>query len=479
MNDPRVTEETEIVDGDKRLFVYGKDELNLAEFPIALLSEKIPEGLNVLEFHDQIYDKGKGRLVQRKLEIEGSETYGLPTAKDDEVILALIQLSKQQDFRTRKVEFTRYELIDLLGWSQSGQSYTRIELSLQRWVSVTLRYENAWWDKSEERWTSGAFHIIDDFEINDSREHDRRRAHLSSQIRWNERIYKSFLDGQLKTIRYDLYVNLRHPTSKRMYRFLDKRFHLARNCDFDLHDFAYEHIGLSRSYKDCGKIKEKLAPALRELEQIGYLVPLDKTSRYQKSGRARWRIHLTRHVDAAHQATKPQEAELAAELPIVAELIARGISPSTARDLARNHSVEQVVAKIQVFDWLAARQDRRVAKSPAGYLVKSIDVGYAIPAGFKSPAEVTRDLEEKEVARIELEQRFRKKTKDEIRARREKEAREHRVRAYLESLDPSERAAVEAQALAAAPGKGRVFADVFITLYVEQLLGLDPVEAEV
>ena len=67
----------------------GKDELNLAEFPIALLGEKAPAGVRTLEFKDQIFDNGKRKLLNRKLTIEGSETYGLPTAKDDEVILGL------------------------------------------------------------------------------------------------------------------------------------------------------------------------------------------------------------------------------------------------------------------------------------------------------------------------------------------------------------------------------------------------------
>src|SRR4051794_1351226 len=86
----------------------GKDELNLAEFPIALLTEKAPEGVRTLEFKDQIFDRKKNKLVNRKLTIEGSETYGLPTAKDDEVILALIQLSKRKHFHAERLDFTRY-----------------------------------------------------------------------------------------------------------------------------------------------------------------------------------------------------------------------------------------------------------------------------------------------------------------------------------------------------------------------------------
>ena len=38
--------------------------------------------------------------------------------------------------------------------------------------------------------------------------------------------------------------------------------------------------------------------------------------------------------------------------------------------------------KLEVFDWLTEKKDKRVAKSPAGYLVKSISEDYAAPKGF-------------------------------------------------------------------------------------------------
>ena len=143
----------------------------------------------------------------------------------------------------------------------------------------------------------GHFHIIDDFEINDSREQTKQLTLLASRINWNERVFKSFLEGNLKNIRYDVYVKLRHPTSKRMYRFLDKRFHHSKSLEFGLKDFAYEHIGLSRTYKDCGKIKEKLQPAMDELERIGFIEPMAREERYQKLGKGSWRITLVRRSE--------------------------------------------------------------------------------------------------------------------------------------------------------------------------------------
>src|ERR1700722_16304201 len=76
------------------LRIGGKDEMNLAEFPMTSLSARPITSETSLKFEDQIYDDRKKKLVTRKRIIEGSKEYGLPTATDDTVILALIQLTK-------------------------------------------------------------------------------------------------------------------------------------------------------------------------------------------------------------------------------------------------------------------------------------------------------------------------------------------------------------------------------------------------
>src|SRR4051794_20850487 len=136
----------------------GRDEMNLAEFPITLLSDRAPKGQKAIKFQDRVFDERKGAMITRKVVIEGSEEYGLPTAVDDEVILALLQISKQaNEFNSREVLFTRHQLIQVLGWPNDGRSYRRIVLSLQRVASITLHYENAWWDKRRRSWTTRSF----------------------------------------------------------------------------------------------------------------------------------------------------------------------------------------------------------------------------------------------------------------------------------------------------------------------------------
>src|ERR1051326_5963426 len=61
-----------------------RDELNFAEFPLAALSDSVPDGQKTLVFSDTIFDRSRNAPVTRKLTITASDEYGLPTASDDE-----------------------------------------------------------------------------------------------------------------------------------------------------------------------------------------------------------------------------------------------------------------------------------------------------------------------------------------------------------------------------------------------------------
>src|SRR5580658_9977937 len=139
----------------------GKDEMNLAEFPLCALSRRPRSDQKTLRFEDRLFDKGKGEWITRQLTITSSDAYGLPTALDDEVLLGLIQLTRQRAFADRKVPFTRHELLRLLDWSDDSKNYRRLEESLNRWTGVTLYYQNAWWNRLRKCWVDEKFHVLD------------------------------------------------------------------------------------------------------------------------------------------------------------------------------------------------------------------------------------------------------------------------------------------------------------------------------
>ena len=98
--------------------------------------------------------------------------------------------------------------------------------------------------------------------------------------------------------------------------------------------------------------------------------------------------------------------------------------------------------KIEVFDWLVESLDKRVAKSPAGYLVKSITDDYALPKGFVPKAERQRREEARQAKEREAAAERRRKHEEEARERAEKKA----INAYWESLTPEQQAELDAAA---------------------------------
>jgi Replication initiator protein A len=436
----------------KPLRQLGRDEMNLAEFPITLLTDRVPKDQKEAVYQDEIYDERTGLTLTRKLTISAGN-HGLTTAIDDEVILAFIQTTKSaNNFTNPKVEFSRHALIQSLSWSRTGASYDRLHLSLKRWTSVFLHYENAWRDNKTKSWVSAGFHIIDNYEIADSRTTGDQLDLLPSYIIWNKVIFESFQAGYLKPLDYDLCMGLGNSTAKRMYRFLDKRFHHKPDWTFDLNEFAHDHIGLGRNYDGPAHIKRKLLPAIAELESIGFLEPMADTERFQKDGK-HWRIWLVQGgIIAAPLAVLPAAATHSEpEPPLVAELVSRGVTRATAVELARQHPAEWIEVKLDVFDWLMEKNDKRVAKSPAGYLVKSITDDYAVPKGFVSRAERQRREEERRSQERAQAEQHRRDREQAVRD----QARRQAVDAYLASLSPAERKVLEAEALARADAEAR------------------------
>jgi plasmid replication initiation protein len=438
----------------------GKDELNLAEFPLSAIADRLHPDQKTMVFEDKVWDTSQNEMVTRQLTITAADQYGLPTALDDEVILGLVQLSKIQNFADRKVHFTRYQLIQLLGWTDEGRNYDRLEKSLNRWVGVTLYYKNAWWSREQQCWVNEKFHILDNVTIYDREAakglHPAQQVPLAlSNFVWNDVLFRSFKAGNLKSIDFDFFVSLKSPISKRLYRFLDKRFYQRKRWEFDLNEFSFEHVGLSRNY-DAANLKRKLRPAIEELERTGFLKPMSDEARFKKVRAAEWRVVFEKASEQLPPAYAPSAPANAAEAlvagggagdPIVQALVQRGITPSVAAELVANYPLERITAQLEVFDWLVEQKNANVSRNPAGFLVISIRSEYAPPKGFLKPEERDRRVKEAAERRRKAEE---KKHQAQEREKAKEEAREQAIQRFWDSLSEDERQKQEEQALSQA-----------------------------
>lgn len=440
-----------------------KDELNLAEFPIAALADRVPDGQLSLVFEDVLEQRDAPPIV-RRLTIMGTQKHGLPTALDDEVMVGLIQLTKRRNnFMDPRVTFSRYELIELLGWPQSGQSYERIEEALHRWVGVVLMYENAWWDNAAKSWVDENFHILDNVTLYDRERRKlpgkaaaKRSARRSSEaplplssFRWNEVIFRSFQAGNLKQLDLEFYLSLKLPTTKRMFRFLDKRFYRRERLDFDLKTFACEHVGLSRYYKPT-ELKRRMKPALDELEEKGFLEPLSVEERYSFRSKGEWRVLFIRGPYARDEDGEgPEPAAEAAAL--VEALTERGVTAKVAGSLVSKCDPGRIRTKIEVFDWLQQNEDARIGRNAAGYLVASIRADYDAPGDFvaKAAAAARREADRK-AAEAERRRKAEEQAAAQVAAQRVLD-----LKARWEALKPGQREAILAKVKHENPGLKR------------------------
>jgi hypothetical protein len=422
--------------------IEAKDELNLAEFPLCALAHRLRPDQKTLQFEDRLWDERRRETITRQLAITGSDAYGLPTALDDEVLLGLIQISKHQQFAERTVRFTRYQLIQLLGWRHESKSYQRIEASLNRWTGVTLYYRNAWWNRARKCWVDEKFHVLDNVRIvhRDSATTTGDDESISSVFVWNEVLFRSFQDGNLKSIDFDFFRDLRSAVARRLYRFLDKRFWRRGHWEFDLTEFACEHTGLSRHY-DTANLKRKLRTGIAELERKGFLQPASDAARFLKIRSGHWRVVF----DRAQGESRPESVPAPeTEAPMVAALVQRGVARSTAVRTAREYPAENIAAQLEVFDYLVAQHDPKVSRNPPGFLISAIRGEYAPPKNFLDQAEQSRRRQETEQRRA---REARRKEQQEAAAQARDLAREEAIQRFWSALSSAERVRLEQEAL--------------------------------
>ncbi len=245
----------------------SRDEMNLAEFPLAVLSTRVNPKIKTLEFSDS-QRMPNGEILQRKWIITGADKFGLPTATDDDVTLGLICLTMDEGFRNKKVFFTRYELLKILRWSTEGKSYTRLTKSLDRLSGVRIKATNSFYDNSLKAYQTRNFGLIDAYEINDERGASKDP---NSFFIWSDVIFDSFSAGYIRKINLDFYFNLKSAVSRKLYRYLDKHFYYKNTIEKPLKLLAFEKLGLSRNYKYTSSIIQQLKPACEELVHKGFL----------------------------------------------------------------------------------------------------------------------------------------------------------------------------------------------------------------
>lgn len=374
----------------------SRDEMNLSEFPLTVLSTRASSSIKTLEFNDSIRGKN-GEKVNRSWIITGADKFGLPTSSDDEVLLGLLKLTVDRQFESRKVFFSRYELLKNLRWTTEGRSYSRLQKALDRLSGVRIKATNAFFDNDSKSHSTKNFGIIDGYELNDGRDNERQ-----SFFSWSDVIFRSFQSGFIKKLDLDFYLALKSSVSKRLYRFLDKHFWYRSRIQMNFFIFAHEKIGISRTYQFVSSMKQQLDPALDELKAVGFIQDYE----YQGQGKGTEIIILAAsgkpRVSSGNQKSNSEnliESKLSVESSaknsldsgidsglekpvseqkvseLKAKLVHRGISSQQVAKLVSNQSSEslsRIEKIISHFDYLVSSNSALVSKNRIGFLYRAV-----------------------------------------------------------------------------------------------------------
>ena len=366
----------------------SRDEMNLAEFPLTVLSTRTDPKLKTLEFKDLI--KGKnGEVLERRWIITGADKFGLPTASDDEVLLGLLKLTVDDGVQDRKVFFTRYELLRTLKWTTEGRSYSRLQKALDRLSGVRIKASNAFFDNDTKAHSTKNFGIIDAYEINSGKDSDAKMSYFT----WSETIFKSFQVGFIKKLDLDFYLDLQSAVAKRLYRYLDKHFWYKSKIQVELFTLAHEKLGVPRSYQYASSIRQLLDPAFEELAKRNFLGRYEYVGKgkntevilYSAQGQPKTVEAKNSHRETNNKTVSPQatvhggvaeQGTLPLQEQIRTLLEKRGITAGSALRLVGGRSQETLVrmqSVIEHFDSLVLQKSRLISKSPVGFLYRAIE----------------------------------------------------------------------------------------------------------
>ena len=247
--------------------VLGKDEMNLAEYPLSILTHRVPRNRKTYSFTQRIIDH-QGTVIKQSWSVLGSDKYGLPTPYDDDVLIALLYCYKEQKPQGKQIHFSLYKLCQVMQKALSKREYDRMRDSLNRLTSTTIVATNCFYDNLAKSWVSEAFHLFDGYKLYQERKGRAASPHLSF-VEMSQFFYRSVaVANYIKDLDLGIYYNLALPISKRLFRYLDKNRYKKRRYEETVMRMAYK---LPLTYAYPSQVKQKLARAHEELLRHGYL----------------------------------------------------------------------------------------------------------------------------------------------------------------------------------------------------------------
>jgi hypothetical protein len=338
-----------------------KLESNFEQYPLGQLGKK-PTGKplsfntkNVLE---------DGTIVEGEWTLIPSSEYHEPLGFDFDVYFAVAELVERNGGMPEDgvLDFSLYELREIIGLQPGGKTYSQIRQSLELWALLGIKSKRAFWQHGECK------HITDFFRIWDVTFDDSKKGGGGDRtlhtISFNQRYRRNFLDNYITGISSEVYWGLSSRLARRLYRLIE-RMRAGDGC-YEIDIFEWKRrIPLIGNYPKPSKIKQKLKKAHDELLSVEFLSQIE----FPANDRVRYVLSDAFLSERRVLELSGSEEEFAA----IRLLASRGLRGDVARDLVAKHGPALCTR------YANALPHQKDLRNPAGWLRRAIEEGYELP----------------------------------------------------------------------------------------------------
>lgn len=393
----------------------GKDELNIVELPFALVSNRNSKEIKTIKKQWIAQDK-TGKSKQCFQTITGSDDRGLPTFQAEMVAIAAMELTFKNQLDEPVVNTTQYEMCRLLSWPYTSQYRKLLRDMFAVLAGLTIE-TNHFYDSEtgEHKWA--VFGIIDNAEFGSGKGH----------FKWNDVLFKSFKQGNIKSLDTHIYFSLKRNLAKRLFRYADRHIYNGQKHEVDLKRLCYDKLLMLGKYQGAKHLIRKIQPAIdevNELEKDGVKL-FDITITKSKTTASKLKVVFCRPRKTAQRVPKdkkgyteqgsdenssetqklPPEAPSEGNQALIDRLIAYELPERLAQGFVKDKP-EVTARQVEVLEYLLAQPDHGI-KNPGGRLRRMIEEEWFEPEGFISKAEQEKERQRKQEAEQKLLESFR------------------------------------------------------------------------
>jgi hypothetical protein len=317
----------------------------------------------------------KSERLEQYWRISVPEPYDLPGTFDQDTWVAVQTLVNMRGGMSTdgKLSFSMYELLEIMGRPDNGQSYKELRESLQRLSATYIYSENAFYSKDIEKFETRGFNLWD---IHFSQTLNKKLGRASERhtLEFHSVVRRSFQAEYLKTLDKDFYYSLSSRLAKRLYRLIDRKRRDDLIWLVPLERLK-QLLPLSESYRYPSKVKTVLKAAHGELREKGFL--LDTSYEQAKNPAVRYRVS----DEFVRRRSSPQVSDASAstvpfspsEDAAYRRLRKHRVWPNVARQLVSQKGAEHCLKYVEALSY-----QRGIADSGA-WLKWAIETNFELP----------------------------------------------------------------------------------------------------